>query len=78
MAQVEEILDRAGQHVSVVLTGSDLGTQRALAVTLCLPVAGVAAYRRLWDMIKRKTNAKIFYHSCGSIYPMIPFWLKVA
>ena len=27
-------------------------------------------------MIKRKTNAKIFYHSCGSIYPMIPHLIE--
>ena len=77
MAQVEEILDRAGQHVSVVLTGSDLGTQRAPSLSpsvyrwLVWP-----HYRQLWDMIKRKTNAKIFYHSCGSIYPMIPFLVE--
>jgi uroporphyrinogen decarboxylase len=29
-------------------------------------------YRQLWDFIHSRTEAKIFYHSCGSIVPMIP------
>jgi uroporphyrinogen decarboxylase len=77
MAMFEEILDRVGPYVSVVLTGSDLGTQRA-------PTMSPEVYRRLvwphyqqlWALIKRKTRAKIFYHSCGSILPMIPLLIE--
>lgn len=77
MAQVEEILDRVGQCVSVVLTGSDLGTQRAPSLSPAMYRRLVwPHYKQLWGMIKRKTNAKVFYHSCGSIYPMIPFLVE--
>jgi len=72
-----EVLDRIGPYISVVMTGSDLGTQRA-------PVMSPDAYKKLvwpeykklWDLIKNKTDAKIFYHSCGSLYPMIPYLIE--
>lgn len=76
-ALMGEVLDRIGPYISVVMTGSDLGTQRA-------PVMSPEAYKKLvwpeykklWDLIKSKTDAKIFYHSCGSLYPMIPFLIE--
>lgn len=76
-ALMGEVLDRIGPYVSVVMTGSDLGTQRAPAIspdvyrTMVWP-----EYKKLWDLIKSKTDAKIFYHSCGSLYPMIPFLIE--
>jgi uroporphyrinogen decarboxylase len=76
-ALMGEVLDRIGPYISVVMTGSDLGTQRA-------PVMSPEAYKKLvwpeykklWDLIKSKTDAKIFYHSCGSLFPMIPFLIE--
>jgi len=72
-AMFAEILDRAGPYVSVVMVGSDLGTQRG-------PVMSEEVYKRIvwprqkkfYDSIRSKTDAPIFYHSCGSIVPMIP------
>jgi uroporphyrinogen decarboxylase len=76
-ALMGEVLDRISPYISVVMTGSDLGTQRA-------PVMSPDAYKKLvwpeykklWDLIKNKTDAKIFYHSCGSLYPMIPYLIE--
>jgi uroporphyrinogen decarboxylase len=71
-ALFDEILSRVGKYLSVVMTGSDLGTQRAPVMseerytTIVLP-----RYRKLLRSIKAKTDAKIFYHSCGSLYPLI-------
>jgi len=73
-AMFDEILDRAGKYVSVVMVGDDLGTQRA-------PVISEEAYRtvvwprqkKFYESIRAKTDAAIFYHSCGSIRPMIPY-----
>jgi uroporphyrinogen decarboxylase len=72
-AMFGEILDRAGPYVSVVMAGADLGTQRG-------PVISEEVYKRIvwprqkkfYDFIHSKTGAPIFYHSCGSIVPMIP------
>jgi uroporphyrinogen decarboxylase len=77
MAMMEEVLARVGPFISVVMTGSDLGTQRA-------PMISPEVYRRviwprykkMWDFIKGKTQAKLFYHSCGSIIPMIPYLIE--
>ena len=33
-------------------------------------------YCKFWDLIKSKTDAKVFYHSCGSILPMIPLLIE--
>ena len=76
-ALMDEMLKRIGGYVSVVMTGSDLGTQRAPMInpetykTIIWP-----RYRKLWAFIKSKTPAKLFYHSCGSIVPMIPFLIE--
>jgi uroporphyrinogen decarboxylase len=51
-----------------------LSTQRG-------PLISPARYRELvwprdrvfWQFIRGKTAAKIFYHSCGSIVPLIPY-----
>jgi uroporphyrinogen decarboxylase len=71
-AMFGEILSRIGKYVSVVMTGSDLGTQRG-------PAMSEAVYRQIvwpryvkfWQSIRAKTNARIFYHSCGGMQPMI-------
>ena len=76
-ALMDEVLSRIGPYISVVMTGSDLGTQRAPALSpevysnLVWP-----RYKKLWDLIHSKTEAKVFYHSCGSIYPMIPYLIE--
>jgi uroporphyrinogen decarboxylase len=74
MAMFDEILSRIAPYVSVVMVGEDLGTQRA-------PTISLDAYKRVvwprqkkfYDSIRRHTDAPIFYHSCGSILPMIPY-----
>jgi uroporphyrinogen decarboxylase len=77
IAQFDELLRRVGPYVSVVLTGTDLGTQRG-------PMISPAAYRqtvwpryiKFWQFIRGKTAAKIFYHSCGGIAPLIPLLIE--
>ncbi len=71
-ALLGEVLDRMGPYLTFVMTGSDLGTQRA-------PMMDPEVYRRiiwpryrkLWGFIHERSAAKVFYHSCGSIAPMI-------
>jgi uroporphyrinogen decarboxylase len=69
---VRELMRHVGDCVDVVLTGDDLGTQES---TFMSP----EAYRRLIKphqgevlaAIKEGSKAKIFYHSCGNIYPLL-------
>jgi uroporphyrinogen decarboxylase len=71
-ALFDEILGRIGKYLSVVMIGSDLGTQRAPVMSEATYTKIVLPrYRKFIQRIKAKTDAKIFYHSCGSLYPLI-------
>jgi len=71
-AGVIGLLEEAGEYIDVLITGDDLGTQSGLMMS-------PAMYRRLikpfhadlFAEIKRRTKAKIFYHSDGNIYPLL-------
>ena len=66
------LLEEAGPHIDVIVTGDDMGSQET---TLISP----QMYRRmvkplhaeLFHAIKQRTKAKIFYHSDGNIYSLI-------
>jgi len=71
-ASVIRLLEEAGDTIDVLVTGDDLGSQTA---TLISP----RMYRRMikpfhveiYQEIKKRTRAKIFYHSDGNIYPLL-------
>ncbi len=71
-ASVIELLEEAGDTIDVLVTGDDLGSQNS---TLISP----RMYRRMikpfhaeiYQEIKKRTQAKIFYHSDGNIYPLL-------
>jgi len=66
------MLEEAGEHVDVVITSDDLGSQNA-------PLISPKMYRRmikpfhaeLLAAIKSRTKAKVFYHTDGNIYPLL-------
>jgi uroporphyrinogen decarboxylase len=77
IALVGEVLDRVGDLATFVNTGSDLGTQRAPMIDPEVYREVIwPRYRRLWDLIHSRTEAKVFYHSCGSIVPMLPLLIE--
>jgi uroporphyrinogen decarboxylase len=71
-ASVIGLLEETGEYIDVLVTGDDLGSQNA---TLISP----RMYRRMikpfhaeiYQEIKKRTRAKIFYHSDGNIYPLL-------
>ena len=74
----ESVLTRIGDKVDVVCESDDLGMQNG-------PWISLKMYRRyikpmqqkLFSFIKSKTRAKIFLHSCGSVYDFIPELIEV-
>jgi uroporphyrinogen decarboxylase len=66
-------LDQVGPYIQIIKLADDLGTQSG-------PSMSPATYRRmikpyhkkLIDFVKRRTDAKIFFHSCGSVYDLLP------
>jgi len=71
------VLDEVGDYVQIVKTNDDLGTQNGplLSPTIYREVI-MPRHKKLFDLIRSKTDAKIFYHSCGSIRQIIPDLIK--
>ncbi|MDH7570060.1 MAG: uroporphyrinogen decarboxylase family protein, partial [Armatimonadota bacterium] len=67
------VLDLIGNEVDVVCIGDDLGTQNGPFVNPRTYRALIKPrQRRLTEAIRRRTNAFLFYHSCGSVVDLIP------
>ena len=72
------MMEAAGEYIDVVITGDDLGSQKA-------PLISPKMYRRmikpihaeLLSAIKSRTKAKIFYHSDGNIYSLLGDLIEV-
>ncbi len=69
----ENVLSIIGEYVQVVKVNDDMGDQRGLLISPDL-------YRRfikprdkeLISFIKKRTNAKVYLHSCGAVSELIP------
>jgi uroporphyrinogen decarboxylase len=66
-------LSEVGDDVDVVCQGDDLGTQIGPFMSPKMFREFIKpCYKRIFDFIHSKTKAKIFLHSCGSVYDLIP------
>jgi uroporphyrinogen decarboxylase len=66
-------LTEVGDYVDVVCQGDDLAMQDRSIIPLDVYNKYVKKYhKRIYDFIKTKTKAKIFHHSCGSVFELIP------
>jgi uroporphyrinogen decarboxylase len=71
-------IDHVGPYVQVVAQGDDLGTQRGPWTAPDMYRKMVKPYhQRLYDFIHSKTSAKVFMHSCGSVFDIIPDLIEV-
>lgn len=67
------VLDEVGPYIHVVELSDDLGGQHGPLFSPDLyREIYKPGHRRLCDLIHTKTDAKIFLHSCGSIYWALP------
>lgn len=65
-------LDEVGDYVQMVQVGDDLGTQKGPMISLDTYRSLVKPYhKRLNDAIHKKTKAKLFHHTCGSVYHLV-------
>ncbi len=74
LRNLEALIEMFGDRVqAVVTTGTDFGTQNSLFISLDSYRNLFKPYhRRLNELIHRKSNWKIFIHSCGAVAPLIP------
>lgn len=69
---VEKLLEEAGDYIDVVVTGDDLGSQNGPLISTEMYRELVKPYHiELFQAIKQRSKAKIFYHSDGDIYPLL-------
>ena len=74
----EMILHEVGELTDIACTGDDLATQQSLLISPQLYREIVKPRQKdLIDFIKRRTQAKIYYHSCGAIAPLIPDLIEI-
>lgn len=78
MALTRSILREVGDYVDVMMFGDDLGVQGG-------PMVSPAVYRRLikprqaklFDLFHSLTDAKLLYHTCGSVYDLIDDLIEI-
>jgi uroporphyrinogen decarboxylase len=78
VAFYERFLDSVGKYVQVVFVGDDLAEQKGPAINLEIYRTLVKPrHEKLYRLIKGKTQAKLCYHSCGSIIPFIKDLMEI-
>lgn len=67
------MLSEIGDVIDIVCHGDDLGMQDRSLVSPEIYNMYIKKYhKKLFDFIKTKTKAKVFFHSCGSVHSLIP------
>lgn len=72
------IFEYFGDTLDIVGEADDLGTQSGLLISpdmyreMIKPI-----WKKLFQYIKKKSKAKIFFHSCGSIVKLIPDFIEI-
>ncbi len=72
-AVMARYLDLTGSTIQMIKMGDDLGAQGGPLMSPKTYRAVVKPYHReLFDVIRRRTKARIFLHTCGSVYRLLP------
>lgn len=69
---IEKFLKATGKYIEVVTLGDDFSAQNNPLISMDLFKKLIKPYYKiLINFIKNKTDAKIFFHSCGNIKPFL-------
>jgi len=78
IAKVGPFLDIVGTYIDVFFTGDDLGTQNGPLLSPEMYKKIIKPFhKKVFDFIKSKTDAKLIFHSCGSIFEIIPDLIEI-
>jgi len=71
-------LEMAGDSVDIVLFADDVGGQEGLFISPAMYREMVKPYQaELLALIRSKTKARIMFHSCGSIVPILDDFIEI-
>ncbi|MBT9170673.1 MAG: Uroporphyrinogen decarboxylase [Actinobacteria bacterium] len=72
LAWFGEYLDTVGDYIQIIAQGDDLGMQDRMLLPPNLYRKYIKPrHQKVIELIKSKTRAKVFHHSCGAIFPLI-------
>ena len=78
LTMVEHWIGTIGEYVDIVGTFDDLGTQNGPILSHDDYVRFMKPYEKgMIEQIKKFTDAKIYRHSCGSVYDFIPDLIEI-
>lgn len=77
IAKWELLLNEVGEYIQVAAQGDDVGMQNSTIISHEMYSKFIKPlHKRIFDFIHSKTKAKIFLHSCGSVYDLIPDFIE--
>ena len=72
------ILDEVGDYCAIVCSGDDLAGQTRGLIGLDLYRKYIKPrQKKLYDSIHSKTSGKLYFHSCGNVYPYIADLIEI-
>ncbi len=73
LKKIDRVIEGVGQYVDILMFGDDLGGQdRPFMSPDVYKEIFKLRHKKMWDLVHEKSNCKVFLHSCGSIYELIP------
>lgn len=70
---LDRVLEGVGQYIDLLQFNEDLGYQQGLFIPPeIFQSVFKPRYKCMWDFVHDNSSCKIFLHSCGSVYKVIP------
>jgi uroporphyrinogen decarboxylase len=74
----DAFLTAVSDYIHVAAQGDDVGMQNSTYVSPEMYRKFIKPrQKRIFDFIHSKTEAKVFYHSCGSVYDLVPDFIDI-
>jgi uroporphyrinogen decarboxylase len=71
-------LDQVGKYLDVFAYGDDVNSQSNWMISPEIYKKMIKPkWRRLAEAVKKKTDAKLFFHGCGAVYDLIPHLIDI-
>ena len=71
-------LEEVGQYIDVFTFADDICSQTDWIISPDVYVSLIKPrHRRLFEAVRKKTQAKIFFHSCGAVVDLIPHLIDI-
>ncbi|MGM0365455.1 MAG: uroporphyrinogen decarboxylase family protein [Actinomycetota bacterium] len=73
LMKLEKVIGGVGEYVDLLQFGDDLGGQDGPFMSPEIyEEVFKPRHKRMWDFVHDRSNCKVFLHSCGSIYKLLP------